>query len=1280
MAEQLIGKRISLPKQFTGTVTVESVNVYDDIVLIQVRTQSGDLKDGYIPTIDVENLLAEQNQAALLPVSSDQFFLFVESSRIKLAFAYDPHFAVSLSGVRPLPHQLEAVYERMLPQSRLRFLLADDPGAGKTIMAGLLLKELKLRGAIERILILSPAPLTLQWQDELRSKFSETFEVINSGLAKGQLAGNPWERFRQCIASIDFAKREDVSSGIFQVDWDLVIIDEAHKCSARTQGDDLRRTGRYKLAEELSRISERILLLTATPHQGDVDQFHNFLKLLDPDQFVSEQHNPEMLSLEDSPWFLRRIKEELRDFEGRKLFKERIAKTAPFELSQAEKHLYEKVTQYINKYLGKAKGRKKASVALARTVLQRRLASSLNAIYSSLERRKRRFADLVTELEGLSPEEQHERLMNLGKTVDAEKDSDDCEEKELEELATESTVVEQMGQLREELHVLDRLVKLAKDTIELGTETKLNKLKEYLERSEFDELKGGEGRLLLFTEHRDTLEYLKQNLRAWGYSTCEIHGGMNPLARKEAQKDFQLNKQICLATEAAGEGINLQFCRLMINYDLPWNPNRLEQRMGRIHRIGQQHSVYIFNFVAINTVEGRVLEKLLTKLDEIRKAMGDRVFDVIGQLLHLNDIRFEEMVREATYTQASEDDVIEQINQLDPDRIRELEEKTGVALATSHVDLSHVRHTQSEDYRSEEQRLMPRYIEEFFKRACEFMSVNLEVRADGLWRLPYVKEEFRSNNLQAIRRLGAVEKNYPKLTFYKDQLSTPVHLDAELLSPGHPLFAAIAERLDIRLDEAVQTGSAVFIDADAEEAYRIYFLEVQVGGQDRHGQDAVLKAKLFAVAEKSGEFSFVAPDCLHDLAPSPGLAELKVVAPSSQEQEKVGTWLKVKVQIPMVRQEQQQRQRELQIRQDYLKEAMEEAIKGGRKTQMRLAAKVAGGDETFRVARDRAQTKLRDLEERYKNKQNELGYLKVVRPGRVTYLGTALVHPAPVEIANMPGMRNDPEVEAFAMDYVMAYERARGWSPEDISRNQDGSGFDIRSIGPVDEETGLASVRRIEVKGRAQDARDVSLTSNEWRKAQQLGDTYWLYVVWGCKAENPRLLLVQNPGKVLLSQVKEIQEVTRYLVPAEAILQHHTPEESAVALLPSQPEQFKASIGGYFGVSYHVELQGDSILYSSSASGRTGSLFEEPQALALPDVITPTAEQWQTFLKTLDRVEAWDWQERYVNPDIMDGTQWSVDLIWGDRQVKSSGSNDFPAEFKAFCKAITALLDGREFH
>lgn len=898
----------------------------------------------------------------------------------------------------------------------------------------------------------------------------------------------------------------------------------------------MRRTGRYKLAEELSRISERILLLTATPHQGNEDQFHNFLRLLDPEQFICDQLHPQMLKLEDSSWFLRRIKEELVDFDGRKLFKKRYAITVPFELSEPEKYLYEQVTKYINKYLGKTKGRKQAAVALARTVLQRRLASSLNAIFSSLKKRQHRFADLLEELDGLSVAEQRDRLLNLGKPVDSELESDDCDEEELDNLAIESTIVEQLDQLREELRELERLVKLAQQTIDIGTEKKLNALKDCLARAEFDELKDGRGKLLIFTEHRDTLEYLKKNLTDWGYSTCEIHGGMNVVARKDAQKDFQLHKQICLATEAAGEGINLQFCRLMINYDLPWNPNRLEQRMGRIHRIGQKQNVYIFNFAALNTVEGRVLEKLLSKLDEIRAAMdSDRVFDVIGQLLQLNDFRFEEMLREATYGKALEDEVLTQIEKLDPRRLEELEQATGVALATTHVDLSQIRRTQTKDYISEEQRLMPRYVEEFFKRTCEFLRVNLETRADGLWRVPYVKEEFRSGNLDAVRQLGTPEKHYPKLTFYKEHKSNPVHEDAELLSPGHPLCAAIAERLDLQLNEQVRSRTAIFIDADADQPYRIYFFEVQVAGQQRQGKNVVIKAQLCAVAQSSDGLTVVSPDVLHDLAPALESPLITIQPPTPQEQQEVEEWLKVKVQFATIKQEQQNRQRELQIRQDYLKQAMESKIREEQSKQMKLAAKVAAGDETYRVSRDNAQKKVRDLQERYKNKQTELDYLKIVRPGRVTYLGTALIYPGVAVVNDCAQMRNDPKVEAIAMQFVMNYERDRGWQPEDMSKNGDGSGFDIRSVGSVDPETGKSLVRRIEVKGRAQFNQPVSLTVNEWRKAQQLGDSYWLYVVWGCNTPNPQLLTIQNPARVLAGDAKEIKQVTRYLVGAEAL-------------------------------------------------------------------------------------------------------------------------------------------------
>ncbi|MDS1348482.1 protein NO VEIN domain-containing protein, partial [Planktothrix agardhii] len=587
------------------------------------------------------------------------------------------------------------------------------------------------------------------------------------------------------------------------------------------------------------------------------------------------------------------------------------------------------------------------------------------------------------------------------------------------------------------------------------------------------------------------------------------------------------------------EGINLQFCRLMINYDLPWNPNRLEQRMGRIHRIGQEHEVYIFNFVAITTVEGRVLNKLLTKLEEIKNAMGDRVFDVIGQLLQVNEIRFEDLVREATYSQADEDEAMETIDRLTPERLQALEKATGLALATSHVDLTQICTTQTQDYRSEEQRLMPYYVEEFFRRACEYLRVNLEVRADGLWRIPYLKEEFRSEQLEAVRRLGTPEKNYPKLTFYKQHLEVASHQDAEFISPGHCLFAALAERLDRQLEEQVGQQTAIFTDADTDTPYRCHFFKVQIEGQTSRGEPQIFKAQLCAVAEQfSGELSLITADGLHDLsAVSPTFIPesgdiLHPLTPT--EQQKLESWLKVKVQLGLMTEARTQRQRELQIRQDYLKTAMDTAIREAKGTYMKLASKVAQGDETYRVARDSSQNKVRTLQERYKTKQTELDYLQIVRPGRVMYLGTALVYPTPQE-ALTPMMRNDPEVEAFAIQFVMDYERQQGWQPEDVSHYHDGSGFDIRSIGPSPDNLQPPPVRRIEVKGRAQFGQGVSLTANEWRKALQLGDSYWLYVVWGCHTSNPELLRIPNPTQVLARDAKEIQQVTRYLVEGEAL-------------------------------------------------------------------------------------------------------------------------------------------------
>src|SRR6266702_3408327 len=498
--------------EFSEPVYIEEAQAFDDLVSLVVRTRDGRTEQVIVQATELsaghEQAVLESAGGAL--ANPQDFFLLIEAARIRLAYSFDPFFAVSMSGVQALPHQLQAVYERMLPQARLRFLLADDPGAGKTIMAGLLLKELKLRGVITYVLILTPAPLTIQWQDELYSKFDETYEVVNSDMVGNQLAGNVWERYRQCIASLDFAKQEKITQSLEQIPWDLIIIDEAHKCAARSQGEKVAKTRRYQLAERLSASSERILLLTATPHSGDPSQFAHFLRLLDADQFPDPRYDGLQLDrkiMEDvreggrDQWFLRRIKEELRDRDGNPLFTKRHASTVPFTLTWPEKRLYDHVTEYINRFLPYQQGSaRRHSVALARTVLQRRLASSLHAIYRSLERRAGHFRAILQELERL-PASEHEKVLHKYRLLaasgfeDEESESGDLDE--LQEEAMENfPVVQRVDQLRQEVQALEGLVREAENVMKVGEESKLKALRESLEGAHFHELTDGRGKLL----------------------------------------------------------------------------------------------------------------------------------------------------------------------------------------------------------------------------------------------------------------------------------------------------------------------------------------------------------------------------------------------------------------------------------------------------------------------------------------------------------------------------------------------------------------------------------------------------------------------------------------------------------------------------------------------------------------------------------------------------------------------------------------------------------------
>ncbi|GGP41051.1 helicase-related protein [Streptomyces abikoensis] len=1149
LGERAKNRLIMLDGHFAHPVRVEHVETIGaGVLLVRVRHANG--------APDETQVLESELQAALANVSPQpelvdprDLSLWVESQRIRHAFAHDPLFAVSMSGVRGLPHQIEAVYRHMLPQPRLRFVLADDPGAGKTIMAGLLLKELKLRGAVERILILCPAPLTTQWQDEMLDKFDEQFEVVSSEQVRNQLGQNPWERYPLVVSSIDFAKRDGVRDDLFRSQWDLVIVDEAHKASAFTKrGKDERivKTKRYSLVEGVSQQADRLLLLTATPHSGDEDRFTRFLGLLDPDQFSTSDLVKKQIANENNPYFLRRQKEDLVDEHGGALFVERHVRTQPFQLSPAEYSLYLDVTQYVNTYLGNSGGSRGNAVALARTVLQRRLASSLGAIRSSLAKRADRLEALADQLTVMAPAEATRRLAALGRIPadvdvmdDAETGADDIDESVDDLLATEVSSAAQISQLRTEVTELRKLVAHADRVRSQGEERKLAALRDCLERAEFEELRDGRGKLLIFTEHRDTLDYLEAHLRQWGYSVCTIHGGHPPAERKRIQHDFRQNKQICIATEAAGEGINLQFCHLMINYDLPWNPVRLEQRMGRVHRIGQSADCWIFNFCASNTVEGELLERLHHRLEAMRQDLNGRVYDVIGELLTLNGVDFERLVKEtlANPTRANRDAAVAEINRLDSEKLAEYEKATGIALAKKYVDIDWVR---GQNFLSDERRLMPEYVEAFFLRAASRQSLRVERRADQLLRIEHVPVALRSDDLTAVRYRGRPASEYRKVTFRKDERDRVEHEDATLCSPGHPLFAALAESLERDLAaEGVPQGAAAFVDPGALVSYFVHLFAYEVVGEDVHGAPEVAFAEVVAVIEDEDGLHRGPADVLHTLTPAPSRA----APPLSPDQIKTTTdWLRVAVQLGRTTAERANRLEHAKLRSSYLSEAMDAQKRRLQDRWMAHDAKVAGGDDSYRLLRDNAERQLKELAHRRAAKLESLSRLGVVRSGKVTHLGSAsVVPPAVLEDPDVDVMRPSKEVEEAAVAVAMAYEEEHGWHPEYVGHLQDGSGFDIRSTRTLPD--GATQVRRIEVKGRGAASGDVGLYRTEWYAAQRWAAGFWLYVVYSATTD-PVLMRVQDPYHTL-PNVAEIRQVTGYRVPGASIRDHAVTEAEA---------------------------------------------------------------------------------------------------------------------------------------
>jgi superfamily II DNA or RNA helicase len=1047
---------------------------------------------------DINNKIEiEEEKKYSFSGDAESLFLYIESHRIRNAFQFDPLYAVNVSQIDPLPHQIEAVYHYIMQNPHIRFLLADDPGAGKTIMAGLLLKELKYRGLVTRVLIVVPGQLKDQWMREMKEKFQENFTIVDRNVMRSEYGKNIFTDKNQVIISMDFAKQDDVILALRESNWDLCIVDEAHKMSAYKYGEKITKTQRYTLGEVLSHNTTFLLFLTATPHRGDPENFRLLLDLLEPGFFANTEMLSESIKNKDNPLFLRRLKEDLKNLDGTPIFPPRKVQTIKYNLSEDEKNLYNEVTEYVKYQYNKALKKDKRNVAFALTILQRRLASSVRAVRKSLERRYKRLKELY---------EKGQELYNKDQTfqeVDYENYLEDLEEKERwkkeEELLEKLTSAETFEELKDEIEKLAHLVDLAKEVEKKEIETKLTELKKLMDEENLRETKT---KLLLFTESRDTLEYLVEKIKKWGYSVVEIHGGMDLDDRIRAESIFRNEAQIMVSTEAGGEGINLQFCWIMVNYDIPWNPNRLEQRMGRIHRYGQQHEVHIYNLISTDTIEGKIINRVFQKLEQIKEHLGlDRVFDVIGDVLTGKNLK--DLIMEAIANPNTMEDILKDFERTPDQKIINLVKEASLeALATRHIDLSRIL---GEQRKAKENRLVPEYIEEFFKRAAKAFNIKMEKREDGLWRISYVPFEIRKQSYEFKLKFGEVQKEYAKISFDKEKA---FKTQAEFVAMGHPLLEAVVNNIFTRYAQVAEEG-ATFIDPEGVWDGIIWFLELEI----KDGKNEIAGKRIITVyQDKNNKFSLINPAILWDLKPNVNKLENFEIPINKDE---VINYVINEELKKYINELLEKRKRDADIKMKYGYESLKKMeIESVRKITDYETRRLKGENIPEATIQNEMRKK-EDLEEKMKKLQKEINEeisLYATEPKILS-----VVRVVPGNISN--GMVSDREIEQIGMNFVMQYERENGRNPEDVSKQN--LGYDVRSYDEKNNQ-----YRYIEIKARAREG-DIALTPNEWLMAQRFKDEYWLYVVVNAKS-NPKLYVIQNPASKL--NPNEEIDIVKYIV------------------------------------------------------------------------------------------------------------------------------------------------------
>ena len=1151
------------PGHVVRIVTTEPVG--DNALTVYYKTADGKLLERMLFRSDEAKLsLAEAGRPWAFDAPGEEFKLAVEAYRINLAHLFDPMMAVHTSNVEPLPHQITAVYESMLPRQPLRYVLADDPGAGKTIMAGLFIRELLMRADAKRILIVAPGSLVEQWQDEMFEKFGLSFTLFSREQVEQSRGGNPFDDIDLMVARVDqLSRNEDLQEKLRLSHWDLIVVDEAHKLSASYFGNKVNKTKRFQLGELLGSITRHFLLMTATPHNGKEEDFQLFMSLLDSDRFYGKfrdgAHKVDVTDL-----MRRTVKEEMLRFDGTKLFPDRRAITANYKLSDPEAALYAAVTDYVKEEMNRADqldGQRKGNVGFALTSLQRRLASSPEAIYQSLKRRcnklKRRVED--------------EKLRNRGQTLaetinlngapediweSADAMSPDDYENFEEAVVDQATAAQTIQELEAEIIILEALEEQAKQVVHSGQDRKWDELSNLLQSPTMREESGRQRKLIIFTEHRDTLNYLAVKICGLignEEAVTMIHGGVKREERRKVQELFRNDPatRVLLATDAAGEGVNLQNANLMVNYDLPWNPNRLEQRFGRIHRIGQTEVCHLWNMVAAETREGDVFQRLFEKLEVEREALGGRVFDILGEVFEDKSLK-DLLIEAIRYGE-------------DPEVRSRLLRKIEGALDTAHLENIIKRNALCEEVMSTERlfavkeemekaearKLQPYFIRSFFNQAFQQLGGELRPREQGRYEITHVPANIRERDRQITgrdrRNADTVLRRYERVCFEKqfvrliERVGAPM---ASLMHPGHPLMQSVTD-LVLELHRNKLKQGAVLVDpSDMGITPKVMFIidhSVREGADPAH---VVSRRMQFVEIDPQGN-TINAGWAPHLDMESIGKADLALIqdvfaAPwlngtDAQNLEQVALAHASTHLVPEHFDEvRNRREKNVDKTLAAVHERLVKEINYWSDRYIKLQDDIAAGKDA-RLTLENVRRTIDDLTARRESREKELLAMRHVISVTPVVAGGALVIPAGLlaQRAGQPGWTADADararVEWAAMNAVMAAERALGHEVIDVSAQK--CGWDVTSL-PKAIDGKLPPSRHIEVKGRAKGSSTVTVTRNEILYGLNQQDKFILAIVMvdGDQHEGPFYVtkpFTQEPDWAVTSINMDLNELLK---------------------------------------------------------------------------------------------------------------------------------------------------------